>query len=292
MFRQEAYIGTFWFHRGKPDAIAIPVPAILDQETFDRATVQATHNSVFHRGRPSREYLLTGLLRCRRCGHRCRTEPNSGHPRYICGNYERHPFRRFCEAPRISQRKLEETVWNAVWDVLSDSKMLYGLMRETHAAEEKTTIGSGRDALVKRIARAKRTAAAAFELMLDGDLEPEKRAAAKRAHLAAEAQRKEAEATLRAAQIAVLPSRDEVAEMCEEFVTGRDEITRFEAKREFLETVVDHVLVDAPDMEIHCRLEQPATAAGSEGPGKCNGALGPYAIFRAPISFVIKRRVA
>ena len=84
--------------------ITVPCPAIVDRETWDDVQRVTAESRAKHIGRPSRQYLLRGLLWCGRCGRRCITYPNHARPHYRCGNFiAKPPFKRQCDAPSIAQ---------------------------------------------------------------------------------------------------------------------------------------------------------------------------------------------
>lgn len=90
------------------------VPAILDEETFQRAQQRLTQNKKesSRRTRPGC-YLLRGLVRCGRCGHRMKGFRNGARPYYVC------PRQRV--AASTSARTCSLSPGSAVWRSCSTS---------------------------------------------------------------------------------------------------------------------------------------------------------------------------
>lgn len=62
-------------------------PAIIAPADGDRLRAQLSRPDRFRgNGATGRTYLLSGILRCGRCGHRMAGRPRSGVPRYVCPN--------------------------------------------------------------------------------------------------------------------------------------------------------------------------------------------------------------
>lgn len=133
-----AYRGQALFHGGAsstaaaPEAIAIPVPALISDALF--ATVQEQLQENRHRQRQQRRgelHLLQGLAVCQTCGRafvysQCRS---SRCPRvygyYRCTSMLAEGRRqRTCINPAITASALEETVWQDVSAVLREPRRL------------------------------------------------------------------------------------------------------------------------------------------------------------------------
>src|SRR5262249_19624802 len=99
MLRNPTYAG-----RHMRSGIEVPCPAIIDEEAWHAVQRVTERSRQQHTGRPSNKYLLRKFLWCdaKHCGRRMITLPNHGHPLYRCGNIERKPYKRRCQAPGVS----------------------------------------------------------------------------------------------------------------------------------------------------------------------------------------------
>lgn len=148
--RDETYTGTFYYRKvdyseaarasrapdGQPpkkpwrprdEWIAIPVPAIVDRATWERAQAQLAANAKFSpRHNTRRQYLLRGLMVCGRCGHHYVGATSNRHRYYRCGHYD--PVRvgadEVCRARWVRADAAEQAVWEAVAGLLRDPALL------------------------------------------------------------------------------------------------------------------------------------------------------------------------
>lgn len=142
LLRNSTYRGQAVFHCGAsmhagnakvtPEAIVIPVPALVSDALFQAAQEQLEENGRRHRQRRDGEpHLLQGLLICQNCGRAfvhstCRS---SRFPRvymyYRCTSMMGDGARqRTCTNPAIPASDLEETVWQDVRAVLQEPRRL------------------------------------------------------------------------------------------------------------------------------------------------------------------------
>lgn len=117
------YTGEYYFNRfdnktkrEKPrdEWIPIPVPPIIDQELFDRATALRRENRPSRRRPPSvsgSKVLLTGLLYCGKCGARVGLETAKGgqYRYYNCSTFTRKG-KSACAGHRVPQDELDRAV--------------------------------------------------------------------------------------------------------------------------------------------------------------------------------------
>jgi site-specific DNA recombinase len=134
----ETYAGTLYYrkHRysdglriGKRDSaeqIAIPVPPIIDRDTWEEAKQRKQKNSALSPRNRIRQYLLSGRITCRcgrhmsGCTNTSRKVPKSY---YKCPAREEHHAR--LEAVRCSQQRLkapwlDNLVWQFVLDMMGE----------------------------------------------------------------------------------------------------------------------------------------------------------------------------
>jgi hypothetical protein len=115
-----------------------PVPAIIERALFEEAQAQATAAKTRWVGRPSGDRLLTGgRALCAQCGHRLITQYADGKARYRCGNVQRYPQKRVCPASGIGAMPLENGVFDFVWGILTDARLLLRSAEAYYALQAK-----------------------------------------------------------------------------------------------------------------------------------------------------------
>jgi len=156
LIRNEAYIGTIYYNRResikRPDPtrgrqhakmgtrerpkeewIPIPVPAILDEATFERARNVSRDNSKFNpRGAEPGVYLLRGLIECGHCHvscscHKMRGRNGHTHRYYYCRNHDilnAGGQDRRCPERNIRSHELDTYVYDQVRQALLDPHQL------------------------------------------------------------------------------------------------------------------------------------------------------------------------
>jgi site-specific DNA recombinase len=120
--RKDRVPGTIQGRTRRPPSewIAVPVPPILDPETWERAQGQLRQNQVrAQRHTTPHRYLLRSLLVCGRCGRRMVGSWSAPGGRYICAlRYPRHGPGA-CSGRSLSAPTIEQTVWEHVQTLLS-----------------------------------------------------------------------------------------------------------------------------------------------------------------------------
>ncbi len=124
--------------RPREDWIEIRVPALVDTETFQRAQERLRRNQSdsARRTRPG-SYLLRGVVRCGRCGHRMNGYRNAAYPYYACVAHQ-YPDQT-ATAVRCSHRPvradfLDEFVWNHLRSLLLRPGLLEDQLRQQRQA--------------------------------------------------------------------------------------------------------------------------------------------------------------
>ena len=120
----EVYTGTLvWGLRAKDQAPPVRVPgafpAIVSQDQFRRVatllTAKAPTNA--HPRRSASSYLLSGLVKCRRCGRALSGQAAKGgqFAYYVCQSLL-HRGRAACDAPRLNARRFEGLIVDQIRD--------------------------------------------------------------------------------------------------------------------------------------------------------------------------------
>jgi len=105
--------------------IAVPVPAIIDPETWERAQGQLRQNQErAQRHTTPHRYLLRSLLVCGHCSRRMVGSWSALGGRYICAlRYPRH-VPGACPGRSLGAPTIEQTVWEHVQALLADPEVL------------------------------------------------------------------------------------------------------------------------------------------------------------------------
>ncbi len=124
-------VGPGYSHAPTPpeEWIAIPVPAIVSQATFDAAQAQLDRNTrLARRNNTAHDYLLRGLVSCGRCRLACTGRSRTpGSAYYICRGHTdalRAAQGERCTARFAPAAALDDLVWHDLCQVISEPALL------------------------------------------------------------------------------------------------------------------------------------------------------------------------
>ena len=131
IFRNRRYIGEY---RYKDIVTPGGIPAIVDQDLFDRVQQRFEQNRIAH-GRPAKEdvsYLLTTKLFCGKCGTLMGGESGTSHMGntyyyYKCGKAKRHG-KAHCDLKAIRKEPLERFVVETAIKVIFSDEIIERLI--------------------------------------------------------------------------------------------------------------------------------------------------------------------
>ena len=140
IFRNRRYIGEY---RYKDIVTPGGIPAIVDQDLFDRVQQRFEQNRIAH-GRPAKEdvsYLLTTKLFCGKCGTLMGGESGTSHMGntyyyYKCGNAKRHG-KAHCDLKAIRKEPLERFVVDTAIKVIFSDEIIERLIDLVIEAQQK-----------------------------------------------------------------------------------------------------------------------------------------------------------
>ena len=140
IFRNRRYIGEY---RYKDIVTPGGIPAIIDQDLFDRVQQRFEQNRIAH-GRPAKEdvsYLLTTKLFCGKCGTLMGGESGTSHMGntyyyYKCGNAKRHG-KAHCDLKAIRKEPLERFVVETAIKVIFNDEIIERLIDLVMEAQQK-----------------------------------------------------------------------------------------------------------------------------------------------------------
>ena len=144
--------------RSPEDWIFIAVPAIIDERTFAKAHEQLQENKKLSpRNNKKYQYLLSGLLSCKRCGYSLYGKPasNSRYHRcyYRCAGQDgyRWPTGRVCDGHPVRVEVLDELVWQNVEQLIQQPHLV--LQEYTHRVNAKHNQQFALETLLKKKAQ-------------------------------------------------------------------------------------------------------------------------------------------
>src|SRR3954469_15339161 len=266
--------------------IAIPVPALVDQETWDRAQAQLARNAALSfRHNTKHSYLLRCLLTCGFCGlamygiTRPATARKPPRQYYECHGKDCVLSARTAACPSRSVRaeEIEGAVWEHVAGLLADPDRLLAQFEHVAAAAE---AGSARDRAadeqlrgrLDRVARADRRLLDAYQadaITLAELSERRRQLAEERRSL--ERQREE-RVRLRQQRLRAEAARTDLAAFCARIRGRLDEATLAD-KQAILQLVVERIIVGDGSLEIRHVIPLRSPPPGREGLAEPDGRL-------------------
>jgi len=258
--------------------IAIPVPALVDRSTWDRAQVQLARNAALSfRNNTRHSYLLRCLLTCEVCGLAMYgiTRPASAR-KPVRQIYECHgkdcilsARAAACPSRNVHAEEIEPVVWNHVAGLLADPDQLLAQFDRFAAAAD---AGSAREQAAEQQLRTRldRTARADKRLLdaYQAGAVSLSELSERRQHLAQERQaleQQQGEQTrLRQQQLQAEAVRTNVAAFCER-IRGRLAEATLAEKQAILQLVVERIIVGDGSLEIRHVIPLRSPPQGSNG---------------------------
>jgi site-specific DNA recombinase len=253
-------VGAGRSHRPAPpdEWIAIPVPAIVSQETFaatqdrlDRNTKMARRNNTAH------EYLLRGLVSCGQCQLSCmgRTVP-PGYPYYSCrGRTDalRAARGERCTARFAPARALDALVWQDLCRTLTEPALITHELERAHGGEWlPQALQARRKTLHDALAQLERQQARLLEVYLaeiiGRDEFERKRQEVTHTHYGLTQQLRQLEAQAQQ-QVDIAALAQGLEAFCRRLQPTLDQLT-FAQRRQLVEWLIDHVIVTDGQVEI------------------------------------------
>lgn len=132
MARDTVYRGEWRYGKqGTATVTAVPVPALIDDDTFNAIQAAIQRRKIARRGRRPREedpYLLRSNLTCGKCHQLLITTPNNHIRYYACPSHKRSTARRLgkaeCDLPDLHGPQLEAELHRVLTETLLDEDYL------------------------------------------------------------------------------------------------------------------------------------------------------------------------
>ena len=255
--------------RPEEEWIPVPVPQVIERETFDLVQEKLSHNRRFaSRNNKSHRYLLRTLVSCGACGQGSNARTTwDGRSYYVCrGHAEIVPEQR-CRARHAPGGQLDELVWQDLCEVLIHPGHIKGALQRAHGGEWLPQELKARISGVEEaIAQTERQDRRLLDAYLGGVVElaefERKRGELQGRSDALLAQKRQLEATARE-RTELFGIGDSIEEFCEQVKAALFDAT-FEQKRALVELLIDRVIVAEEEVEI--RYVVPTSPDGPHQP--------------------------
>jgi site-specific DNA recombinase len=147
--------------RPSEDWVHIPVPAIVDQDTFDRVAARLADNKRFASRNSKTPSLLQGLAACASCGYgyyraSARTTNKTIYYYRCLGSDDyRHESGRVCHNKPVRADYLDQLVWDHITGLLADPRLIRTeIDKRLHAARTADPANRQRESLQLALAKA------------------------------------------------------------------------------------------------------------------------------------------
>ena len=236
--------------RPQDDWIAIPVPAIVDEPTWNAVQEQLRQNSLHSpRNNKRHQYLLRGLIRCPRCGGAYTGHFQHGHRGYRCQKHDPavSSTGERCRPGAVSAQPVEDAVWDAVTEALQQPELLADEYRRRLVNADN---GESQDAERKQLGVALKRVKAQEDRITDAyineamDLKRYKAEMVKLRQHQAEIERRTTELDRRQQQDQDAQNAlEHLNRFCHRISKGLDALT-FDGRQQLLRLVVERITVD------------------------------------------------
>jgi site-specific DNA recombinase len=253
-------VGAGHSHRPAPpdEWIAIPVPAIISQETFAAAQARLARNTqMARRNNTAHEYLLRGLVSCGQCQLSCmgRTLP-TGYHYYLCrGRTDalRAAQGERCTARFAPARALDELVWQDLCRILTEPALITHELARAHGGEWlPQALQARRKTLRDALAQLERQQTRLLEVYLaeiiGRDEFERKRQEVIQTQQGLSQQLRQLEAQAQQ-QVNIAALAQGLEAFCRKVQPTLDQLT-FAQRRQLVELLIDRVIVTADQVEI------------------------------------------
>jgi len=132
--------------RAKPkdEWIAIPVPAIISEELFEKAHKQLRDNFLYGKRNKTYSYFLSGKVYCG-CGSKRVGDGVNGHYYYRCSQrIYKFPVATKCKFEGVNAEVLDEMVWTKLLKLLSNPEVIKGQITRYNNKQKRVNEVSGK----------------------------------------------------------------------------------------------------------------------------------------------------
>ena len=116
--------------RARDEWIGVPVPMIIDEETYKRAVARVTLNAEQLDRSVKHQYLLGRRLRCMKCNYTYKGRARHSNHYYYCSGTEQRPVK-LCDAPPFRGKDLDKVVWDWLVSLIKNPRALMEGLRDS-----------------------------------------------------------------------------------------------------------------------------------------------------------------
>ncbi len=224
--------------RARDEWIGVPVPMIIDEDTYKRAVARVTLNAEQADRSVKHQYLLGRRLRCMKCNYTYKGRTRHSNHYYYCGGTEQRPVK-LCDSPAFRGKDVDRVVWNWLADLIKNPQAVMGGLQDSQDGSVQEN-----QALLDRLAMIERQIqdqdtqlGKILDLYLSGDFERDMLTERKvRLENNIANLRKEYQETLAMVEKVTLTDSQmtEIQEFCDS-IRDRVDTASFEEKRQLLE---------------------------------------------------------
>lgn len=266
----EAYIGTWYYNKRcekdgrdviktKGEWVRILIPAIISTNTFEQVQSRLEKNRAFALRNTRKEYLLSGLLVCSKCGQRYTGWTSRGTSYYRCRSKRGDILPEPCPSCCVRGDRIEPLVWDSVSQLLSQPELIIDQVRNHDQADANAYLGANLD----RVCHALEKKMVEGDKMLDAykigviDLQTLKRKMdeIKEEQAKLEGVKVELERELRKAGAQEL-NEEKLYQFCQTLPKTLANLS-FEDKKQILREVVDRIVIDGGEVTIYGIIPTP-----------------------------------
>ncbi len=224
--------------RARDEWIGVPVPMIIDEDTYKRAVARVTLNAEQADRSVKHQYLLGRRLRCMKCNYTYKGRTRHSNHYYYCGGTEQRPVK-LCDSPAFRGKDVDRVVWNWLADLIKNPQaVMSGLQDSQDGSVQENQALLDRLAMIERQIQDQDTQLGKIlDLYLSGDFERDMLTERKvRLENNIANLRKEYQETLAMVEKVTLTDSQmtEIQEFCDS-IRDRVDTASFEEKRQLLE---------------------------------------------------------
>lgn len=156
--------------RDRKEWIGVPVPVIIDEETFKRAGARVELNAQQADRSVKHQYLLGRRLKCVKCNYTYKGRTRKYNYYYYCGGREQRPVS-VCDAPQFKGRDVDQVVWEWLVSLIKNPKALLNGLQGTkqESAQENQILIDRLEIIEKKIEDQDKQLAKFLDLYLAGE---------------------------------------------------------------------------------------------------------------------------
>jgi len=256
-------LNTTEHRRPRDQWVAVKIPPILNQDTFDAVQRQLERNRQFSKRNCKRQYLLSGLCRCANCGKAVGGSPNNGYQYYRCSsNFGFGGMPPSCSQKGLPSPRVDRVVWSAIRQALENPQILVQNITGVQEALSKNSQSFHREQedMARELAKVKEAetrlldAYSAKAIEVDQLQEHMQKLREKRDDLVAKLATPVPQETSRAVEFST------VEQVCRKVSRGLDILEGdFEGRQKFVRSIIDKVVLGPAQATIIGALPEAAS---------------------------------